>query len=47
MNRIVDQLKKIKRTESRLKTNIKMLENRSKKIPLVKVKPLRATKLKI
>ena len=34
----LDQLKKIKRTKSRQKRNIKMLQNRSEKIPYVQVK---------
>ena len=34
----LDQLKKIKRTKSRLKRSIKMLLNRSEKIPYVQVK---------
>ena len=34
----LDQLKKIKRTKSRAKRNIKMLTNRSEKIPYVQVK---------
>ena len=34
----LDQLKKIKRTKSRLKRNIKMLYNKNKKIPYVQAK---------
>ena len=34
----LDQLKTIKRTKSKLKRNIKMLENRNDKIPYVRVK---------
>ena len=34
----LDQLKKIKRTKSRLNRNMKMLLNRGKKIPYVQVK---------
>ena len=34
----IDQLKKIKRAKRRLKTNIKMLKNTSKKIPYIQAK---------
>ena len=34
----VDQLKKIKRRKSTLEKDIKMLQNRSEKIPFVQVK---------
>ena len=34
----LDQLKKIKRTKSRPKRNVKILQNRSEKIPYVEVK---------
>ena len=34
----LDQLKKIKRTKSRLKSKRKMLQKKSKKIPYVQVK---------
>ena len=43
----LDQLKKIKRTKSRLKRSLKMLKNKNKKIPYVQAKQKNAKCYKI